>query len=160
MAAETAGLFMCRRTTSGLEYFLVHPGGPYWARKEDGAWSIPKGMVEPNETTLDAAIREFHEETGMYSTGPYKPLGWLKTRGGKILHAWAFFGAWDSVDGIVSNTIQMEFPYRSKKFITIPEVDRAAWWTFEEAIKRLNPSQVPLLIKTKELMSEEPIANR
>ncbi|MGC3943383.1 MAG: NUDIX domain-containing protein [Chryseolinea sp.] len=159
MAAQTAGLFMCRKTTAGLEYFLVHPGGPYWVRKDSGAWSIPKGMVESNEAPIDAAVREFHEETGLTSHGPYTQIGWLKTRGGKILHAWAFYGDWDPAQGIVSNTIQLEYPYRSGKYITIPEVDRASWWSFEDALTRLNPSQIPLLVKTKELLSEEPIAH-
>ena len=159
MASQTAGLFMCRKTTTGLEYFLVHPGGPYWAKKETGAWSIPKGMIEINETAMDAAVREFNEETGLHSQGPYVPLGWLKTRGGKILHAWAFFGNWNESQGIVSNNIQLEFPYKSGKHITIPEVDRASWWSFDDALVRINPSQAPLLVKTRELMSEQATAN-
>lgn len=153
MPSQTAGLFMCRNTTDGLEYFLVHPGGPYWAHKDAGAWSIPKGMVEAGEELLDAALREFQEETGLTPLGPYVPLGWVKTRGGKILHAWCFFGAWDPTQGIVSNNIQIEYPYGSRKYISIPEVDRAAWLSFEMAIEKINPSQAPLLLKTKEVMS-------
>ena len=153
MAVHTAGLLMCRKTSAGLEYFLVHPGGPYWSKKESGAWSIPKGLVEPDEEPIQAALREFHEETGLHPSEPYTPLGWLKTKGGKILHAWAFLGEWDSSKGIVSNNIQLEFPYRSGKYITVPEVDRAAWCTFEEAASRINSSQAPLLIKAKELLS-------
>ena len=159
MAAQTAGLFMCRRSTTGLEYFLVHPGGPYWVKKETGAWSIPKGMVELNESPIDAAVREFNEETGLHSHGPYVSLGSLKTRGGKILHAWAFFGEWDQAQGIVSNHIKLEFPYKSGKYISIPEVDRASWWSFDDAMTRINPSQAPLLTKTRELLSEQPIAD-
>src|SRR6478609_3761914 len=107
MTVQTAGLLMYRKATVGLEYFLVHPGGPYWARKDLGSWSIPKGIVEANEELLDAAQREFNEETGLHPKGPYISLGWLKTRGGKILHAWAFAGDWDPDTGIVSNFIQI-----------------------------------------------------
>ena len=160
MALETAGLFMCRNTTGGLEFFLVHPGGPYWKNKDTGAWSIPKGLVEPGEALMDAALREFRGETGIEPYGPYISLGWLKTRGGKILHAWAFFGQWDPSSGIVSNHIQIEFPYRSGKYLSIPEVDRASWWSYEEAIAKINPSQAPLLKKTMELMSEQANAGK
>jgi predicted NUDIX family NTP pyrophosphohydrolase len=153
MAAQTAGLLMVRKVKVRLEFFLVHPGGPYWTHKDMGAWSLPKGMVEANEELLDAARREFEEETGLQPKGPYIPLGWLKTRGGKILHAWAFFGDWDSASGIVSNHIQIEYPYGSKKYISIPEVDRAAWWSFEHALLRINPSQAPLLATAMELLS-------
>lgn len=149
---------MYRRTTVGLEFFLVHPGGPYWVHKDLGAWSMPKGLVETSEDLLDAAQREFREETGLEPRGPYTPLGWLKTRGGKILHAWAFSGDWDPATGIVSNQVQIEFPYRSKKYISIPEVDRAAWWSFEQALTRINPSQSSLLVKAKELLPEAPNA--
>ena len=151
MAATTAGLLMCKKTV-GLEYFLIHPGGPYWAGKDLGAWSIPKGLVEPGEDLLQAAQREFHEETGMQARGPFTPLGWLKTRGGKILHAWAFWGAWDPTTGIVSNQIQIEFPYRSRRFISIPEADRGAWWAEEDALLRINPSQAPMLERAKDLL--------
>src|SRR6188768_1336743 len=153
MAVQTAGLLMVRKATVGLEFFLVHPGGPYWARKDMGAWSIPKGMVEANEELLNAAQREFNEETGLLPKGPYTPLGWLKTRGGKILHAWTFFGDWNPASGIVSNHIQIEYPYGSQKHITIPEVDRAAWWSFEQALLHINPSQAPLLATAMELLS-------
>lgn len=152
MAAHTAGLLMYRQATNGPEFFLVHPGGPYWINKDIGAWSIPKGLMEANEELLDAARREFSEETGLQPIGPYIPLGSLKTRGGKILHAWAFMGEWDPASGIVSNYIQIEFPYKSKKYISIPEVDRGAWWSLDQALVRINPSQLPLLDKAKELL--------
>ena len=150
---------MCRKTTAGLEFFLVHPGGPYWTYKDAGAWSIPKGLVEANESVMEAALREFREETGLEPHGPYTSVGWLKTRGGKILHAWAFFGEWDPSEGIISNHIQIEFPYRSGKYLSIPEVDRGAWWSFEQAALKVNPSQLPLLTKTRELLSEGPNAS-
>ena len=154
MAVHTAGLLMYRKATVGLEYFLVHPGGPFWARKDLGSWSIPKGMVEANEDVLDAAQREFREETGLFPNGPYTPLGSLKTRGGKILHAWAFTGDWDPTTGIVSNYIEIEYPYSSKKYISIPEVDRAAWWSFEQALVRINPSQSPVIVRADALLKE------
>lgn len=147
---------MYRKTTSGLEFFLVHPGGPYWRNKDVGAWSIPKGLVEPGEEVLDAAQREFTEETGIHPVGPFTPLGSLKTRGGKTLHAWAFFGAWNEDEGIVSNHIQIEFPYRSKKFLTIPEVDRAAWWPEADAKVRINPSQLPMIERAMEFLPGVP----
>lgn len=154
MAVHTAGLLMYRKATIGLEYFLVHPGGPFWARKDLGSWSIPKGMVEATEDVLDAAQREFREETGLFPNGPYTPLGSLKTRGGKILHAWAFKGDWDPTTGIVSNYIEIEYPYSSKKYISIPEVDRAAWWSFEQALVRINPSQSPVIVRADALLKE------
>jgi predicted NUDIX family NTP pyrophosphohydrolase len=143
---------MYRRSTVGLEYFLVHPGGPFWARKDLGAWSIPKGMVEANEDVLEAAQREFKEETGLLPKGPYISLGSLKTRGGKILHAWAFTGDWDPETGIRSNYIQIEYPYGSKKYISIPEVDRGAWWSFEQALAQINPSQSPIIVSADALL--------
>lgn len=153
--AVTAGLLMCRKTTSGPEFFLVHPGGPYWKNKDAGAWSIPKGLVEPGEDVLNTAQREFLEETGIQPTGPFMPLGSLKTRGGKTLHAWAFLGNWYDQDGIVSNHVEIEFPYRSKKYISIPEVDRAAWWNEAEAKIHINPSQLPMIERAMELLSGE-----
>jgi len=152
MAVHTAGLFMCRKTAAGMEFLLVHPGGPYWAHKDAGAWSIPKGVVEANEDILAAAKREFKEETSLEPRGPYIALGSLKTRGGKILYAWAFFGDWDPATGITSNHIKIEYPYHSGKFISISEVDRAAWWSFDQAVIQINSSQKPLLVKANELM--------
>lgn len=151
-AKETAGLLMYRKKSRDLEYFLIHPGGPYWAHKDIGSWSMPKGMVEPGESTLDAAMREFHEETGLESTGPYTSLGHVKTRGGKILYAWAFAGDWDPADGIVSNIIKIEFPYKSGRQISVPEADRGAWWSSGEAMKKINPSQVSLLNRADALL--------
>ena len=136
---------MCRRAKSALEFFLIHPGGPFWAHKNVGAWSIPKGLVEKDESMLKAAEREFFEETGIVPTPPYHDLGSLKTKGGKTLYAWTFEGNWDPSNGIESNQIKIEFPYRSGKFIEIPEADKAEWMNFEKASTMINTSQQPFL---------------
>lgn len=143
---------MCKKLTDGLSYFLIHPGGPYWARKDVGAWSIPKGGIEPGEDLLAAALREFHEETGIVPQGPFLPLSWLRTKGGKTLYAWAFLGEWNAASGIVSNQVQIEYPYRSNRFISIPEADRAAWCSLSEAQIRMNPSQLPLLERAAKII--------
>jgi predicted NUDIX family NTP pyrophosphohydrolase len=123
---------MFRRRGDGLEVLLVHPGGPYWARKDRGAWSIPKGLVDTGEDLLAAAQREFIEETGFTPQGPFIPLGGVKRRTHKIVYAWAFEGDCDPAH-LVSNTFAMEWPPRSEKLIDVPEVDRAAFFGLEEA---------------------------
>ena len=128
-----------------LEFFLIHPGGPFWKNKNEGAWSIPKGLVEESEELLSTAQREFKEETGINPTPPFHSLGISKMKSGKLLHAWAFKGAWNPEHGIVSNFIKIEFPPRSSKFISIPEADRGAWMKMEEALVMINPAQVVFL---------------
>lgn len=136
---------MCRKVDAATEFFLIHPGGPFWARKHEGAWSIPKGLVEEDEGLIETAEREFFEETGIKPTPPYHDLGNLKTKAGKILYVWAFIGKWNPEDGIVSNRIKIEFPYKSGKFIDIPEADRGEWMNLEKARQMINPSQVAFL---------------
>src|ERR1039458_2131003 len=122
MTKRSAGLLMYRRLEAGLEVFLVHPGGPFWAKKDHGAWFIPKGEYEEGEEALDAARREFHEETGFTAGGIFLDLGVIKQAGGKTVAAWAFEGDCDP-QRIKSNLCRIEWPPRSKRLIDIPEVD-------------------------------------
>jgi predicted NUDIX family NTP pyrophosphohydrolase len=151
MSVHSAGLLMCRLNDGVLEYFLVHPGGPFYAKKEDGVWSIPKGVPDPNEELLDAARREFLEETGISATPPFHSIGTAKLKSGKIIHAWTFEGKWDPAVAIVSNTFPLEWPPKSGKFIQVPENDRAEWVQKERAEKMINPAQVIFLTRAAEI---------
>ena len=133
---------MYRRRASGLEVFLVHPGGPFWARKDAGAWSIPKGEIEQGEAPIDAARREFAEETGSAVVGEFAPLGWVRMRSGKVVHAWAVEGEIDA-DAIRSNVFTLEWPPRSGRQRQYPEADRAAWFPIDEARQRILAAQAP-----------------
>jgi predicted NUDIX family NTP pyrophosphohydrolase len=144
MAKRSAGLVMHRSTQEQLEILLVHPGGPLWARKDFGAWSIPKGEYDENEEPLKAAVREFREETGCNATGHFLELGSVKQAGGKTVVAWAVEGDCDS-SRIASNLCRMEWPPGSGRQIEFPEVDRARWFTIEEAKTYLLKGQVPFL---------------
>jgi len=144
MPKTAAGLLLFRRTPAGPEVLLVHLGGPFWARKDLGAWSIPKGEVAPGEDLLSAARREFREETGMDPTGAAFPLGQVKQRGGKMVHAWAIEGEFEP-SSLKSNTFSVEWPKGSGQFRDFPEVDRAAWFSLPEANRRILPTQAPLL---------------
>jgi predicted NUDIX family NTP pyrophosphohydrolase len=140
----SAGLLVYRRGASGVEVFLVHPGGPYWARRDLGAWTIPKGEIEPGEDPLDAARREFHEETGSPMDGTFVALRPVTMRSGKVVHAWAVGGDIDA-RAVISIVFAMEWPPRSGRQQQFPEVDRAEWFTVDEARERILPAQVPLL---------------
>lgn len=144
MPATSAGLLVYRDAAARLEVFLVHPGGPYWARKDLGAWSIPKGEIAPDEDALRAAHREFEEETGSAVDGPTIALGEIRQTSGKRVHAWAVRADLDATQ-IRSNTFEIEWPPRSGRMRAFPEVDRAAWFTIDEARRRILPSQEPLL---------------
>ena len=139
---RSAGLLMYRRRAGIVEVFLAHPGGPFWAKKD--AWTIPKGEYDDSEGPLDAARREFQEETGFTARGPFLPLGEIRQASGKLVIAWAFEGDCDP-DCIQSNTYQMEWPPKSGKFVPCPEVDRAEFFRMAEARKKINPAQVALL---------------
>ena len=141
MPLLSAGLLMCRKPGHQLEFFLIHPGGPFFSKKNEGVWSIPKGMPEGEEELEATAKREFFEETGITPAPPFHALGSAKLKSGKIIHAWSFLGTWDSQDGIVSNNIQIEWPPRSGKFISTPEADRAEWMSFDKASVMINPGQ-------------------
>ena len=143
-AGVSAGLLLFRRTPSGLEVFVAHPGGPFWRDRDAGAWTIPKGLVEEGEDLLAAAEREFLEETGIRPTPPFLPLGSIRQKGGKMVHAWAWEGDADP-SAIVSNTTSCEWPRGSGRSLTYPEVDRCAWFEPGAARAKLNPAQAELI---------------
>jgi predicted NUDIX family NTP pyrophosphohydrolase len=141
---RSAGLLVYRRRESGVEVFLVHPGGPFWAKKDLGAWSIPKGEFEEGEEPLAAAIRELGEETGFTVAGDFRELGTIRQASGKLVSAWAVQGDFDA-GALASNTCEIEWPPRSGRLITIPEVDRGAWFSIPEARRRMVTAQQEFL---------------
>ncbi len=143
MAKQSAGLLMYRKREGGLEVLLVHPGGPFWAKKDLGAWSIPKGEFTGNEDALSAAIREFQEETGFSASPPFLPLGSVN-QSGKGVQAWAFEGNCDP-ETLVSNQFEMEWPPRSGKRVRFAEIDCGAWFALPEARGKLLAAQVEFL---------------
>ena len=152
MEKASAGLLMYRRTDQGVEVFLVHPGGPFWAKKDKGVWTIPKGRPDPGEGLLPAAEREFQEETGFAARGPYLALGEITQGGGKVVTAWAFAGDCDPAE-LKSNVCEVEWPPRSGKRITIPEIDRGAWFGLELAAESILRAQQPLLERLRETLA-------
>jgi len=149
----SAGLMMYRRRAGALEVFLVHPGGPYHAGKDAGGWSVPKGELEDGDDLLQTAIREFSEETGKDAEGPYTPLGSIKQRGGKTVHAWAFAGDWEDGRALVSNTFEMEWPRNSGQMQTFPEVDQGAFFPADTAREKINVRQVALIDRLAEWLA-------
>lgn len=154
---ESAGILMYRLRDSTLEVFLVHPGGPYWAKKDAGAWSIPKGELSENEDRLSAAKREFMEETGVLPEEKFVALKPVKQPGGKIVHAWAVRGDCDAKT-IVSNKFSIEWPPRSGKRQEFPEVDRAGWFTMEVAKEKVLKGQVVFLEELRRIVDKESLA--
>ena len=144
MVSKSAGILVYRRRAGQLEVFLVHPGGPFWARKDAGAWGIPKGGFDDTEDPLAAARRELAEETGLAIDGNFVALQPIRQKGGKIVYAWVIEGDCDAA-AITSNMFEMEWPPRSGKKQQFPEVDRAEWFPMAEARKRILESQLPLL---------------
>ena len=144
MPPLSAGILMWRRRGGEVEVLLGHFGGPQWRNKDDGAWAIPKGLVEAGESLEDAARREFEEELGVRPEGPLVPLGRIRQKGGKLVEAFALEGDLDA-DAIVSNSFTLEWPPRSGRFDSFPEVDRAAWFGLSEARAKILPSQQPIL---------------
>ncbi|MGH7033491.1 MAG: NUDIX domain-containing protein [Stellaceae bacterium] len=141
---RSAGLLLYRKRHGGLEVFLVHPGGPFWAKKDDGAWTIPKGEIDEGEDALAAAIREFAEETGTALAGEFRALPPVRQAGGKTVLAWALAGDLDPAS-IRSNEFEMEWPPKSGKRRRFPEVDRGRWFALEEARRKINKAQIALL---------------
>jgi predicted NUDIX family NTP pyrophosphohydrolase len=135
---------MYRTRDSETEVFLIHPGGPYFAKKDQGVWGIPKGEYDPTEEPLTAAIREFSEETGFTATPPFLALGGLRQRNRKLVTAWAFAGDYDPAD-LVSNTCEIDWPPRSGRKLVIPEVDAGRWFSLAEAREYMRPDQHELL---------------
>ncbi|MEW5683910.1 MAG: NUDIX domain-containing protein [Pseudomonadota bacterium] len=151
MGAISAGLLVYRRTTSGLSFLLGHPGGPLWARKDVGAWMIPKGLIDPGEPALDAARREFREETGLEPPLGGQPLAALKQAGGKTVLCWAVEADLE-VSGFSPGLFEMEWPPRSGRKAQFPEIDRLAYFEAEEALRKILPSQAPLIHETLSLI--------
>ena len=143
-AKQSAGVLLFRRKAASLEVFLVHMGGPFWQHKDEGAWSIPKGEFEEGEAPLEAAKREFEEETGIMPQGEFVELKPVKQSSGKMVFAWAVEGEFDATK-VKSNTFTLEWPKGSGVMREFPEVDRAAWFSMEEARRKLLKGQVPLL---------------
>lgn len=149
---KAAGILLYRIRGGELEVFLVHPGGPFWAKKDDGAWSIPKGEFSEDEEPLRAAKREFQEETGFSIEGNFLALAPLKQRGGKLVYAWALEG--DCAAGAIkSNTFSMEWPPRSGNRKEYPEVDRAGWFTTESAKRKIVSAQVGFLDELQQILA-------
>jgi predicted NUDIX family NTP pyrophosphohydrolase len=144
MAQQTAGILVYRRRKGAIEVFLAHPGGPFWAKKDVAAWSIPKGEFLDPETPLDAAKREFAEEIGQSVAGEFITLTPCKPKGGKIIYAFAVEADVDATK-VESNLFEMEWPPHSGKMQSFPEVDRGAWFAIEDARTRLHKGQLPIL---------------
>jgi predicted NUDIX family NTP pyrophosphohydrolase len=154
ISRASAGLLMYRNRSGSIQMLLAHPGGPFFRNRDEGAWSIPKGEIEPDEDLLEAAQREFEEETGVVPTGPFVDLKPVKQKGGKIVHAWAFEGDCDPA-ATVSNTFTMEWPPRSGQQVEFPEIDRAEFFDLDTAKRKINAAQVSLIEKLEELLKGE-----
>jgi predicted NUDIX family NTP pyrophosphohydrolase len=141
----SSGLLMYRHARRELEVFIAHPGGPYFAHSDVDCWSIPKGEVEPGESLLETAMREFKEEVGLEPKPPYLELGSVRQRSGKIVYAWGFEGDWDESQPIQSSPFELEWPTGSGKMAQFPEVDRADFFTLDRARRRLKMAQHPFL---------------
>lgn len=148
---NSADLLLYKFQEGKLNVFLVHPGGPFWKNKDLGAWSIPKGEYNENEEPLKAAVRELEEETSVKVSGNFMALTSIRQKGGKLVQAWAIETDVNA-DNIRSNTFEMEWPPRSGKKASFPEVDRVAWFSIEEARKKINPAQQALLDELVELL--------
>jgi predicted NUDIX family NTP pyrophosphohydrolase len=151
---KSAGLLVFRLRNARLEFFLVHPGGPYWAGKDAGAWTIPKGEFGDDESALEAAIREFKEETGFGMDGEFMALGAIRQKSGKVVYAWAVEGD-VKAEEIQSNTFEIEWPPRSGKMKKFPEVDKGEWFSFLDAKEKINPAQFGFLQQVKELLEKK-----
>src|SRR4051794_139136 len=161
-AAISAGLLLFRRVGGELEVFLVHPGGPFWKNRDAGAWSIPKGLIDEGEEALAAACREFQEETGFSDVGwalstassdRFIPLGTIQQKAGKIVEAWACEGDADASQ-INSNLTRVELPRGSGRWIQVPEVDRASWFSPEEARQKINPAQAEFIDRLEVVLKQ------
>ena len=148
-AKISAGLLLYRHGANGLEVFLAHPGGPFWRGRDVGAWTIPKGVAELDEALLDAAVREFGEETGLVACPPFLPLGSVRQKSGKVVHAWAWLGDADP-ERVTSNSMRTEWPRGSGRWLEFPEVDRCAWFGLSAAREKINPAQAELIARLQQ----------
>ena len=146
MPHQSAGILLFRRAGGVVQFLLVHPGGPFWAKKDAGAWSIPKGLYEEPEDAVDAARREFWEETGLTITADLVELGKFKQPGGKVISAWAAESDFDVAE-LRSSSFSLEWPPKSGKQVEFPEVDRAGWFSLAEAAAKITKGQLPILMK-------------
>jgi predicted NUDIX family NTP pyrophosphohydrolase len=150
----SAGLLLFRRPHGELEVFLAHPGGPFWRSRDLGVWTVPKGLVNEDEDPLAAAVREFEEETGIYPEGPFLPLGSIRQKAGKLVHAWAWEGEahprW-----VRSNLMRTEWPRGSGRWLTFPEVDRCEWFDARSAREKVNPAQAELIDRLEAALSSD-----
>lgn len=150
----SAGLLLFRRTNGTLEVFLAHPGGPFWAKRDAGAWTVPKGVINDGEDPLAAAQREFQEETGIVPSEPFLPLGSVRQKAGKTVHAWAWEGDADA-STITSNTMNCEWPRGSGRYVTVPEIDRCAWFDPMTAREKINSAQAEFIDRLEAALEDE-----
>jgi predicted NUDIX family NTP pyrophosphohydrolase len=153
MSRQSAGLLLFRKVAGDIEVLLVHPGGPYWATKDEGAWSIPKGEFDQNEDPLDAARREFREETGFAPSGEIIPLETVRQPNGKFIHAWAIRGDFDPAK-LQSNTFSLEWPPKSGRQEQFPEIDRAVWFSMGAAKQKILKGQTPFLKQLQKMLGQ------
>jgi predicted NUDIX family NTP pyrophosphohydrolase len=150
---KSAGILIYARRSGVLEVLLVHPGGPFWRRKDEGAWSIPKGEPEEGEDLLVAALRELREEVGLVPRGDVVDLGWIKQQGGKVVYAWALEVGPGQTMSLESSLFELEWPPRSGKIQKFPEIDRAEFFSLAEAEKKINASQRAFLERLRDSVS-------
>jgi predicted NUDIX family NTP pyrophosphohydrolase len=151
-ANVSAGILLYRRREVHLEVLLAHPGGPFWAKRDAGAWSIPKGLLDAGEDPLAAACREFEEETGLQLSGPFQSLGSVRQKAGKLIHAWGCEGDADPTT-LESNQARAEWPYASGRWISFPEVDRFGWFDPQTAREKLNPAQAEFIDRLEAILN-------
>lgn len=152
MPQKSAGILLYRLQNNILEVLLVHPGGPFWIKKDEGAWTIPKGELNEEEDPLNAAIREMEEETGVAVKGNFIELTPVKQKSGKLVYAWGLEYDLNPTE-IKSNTFEIEWPPRSGKKKTFPEVDKAAWFGMDEAKQKINTGQIPLIEELRQKLA-------
>ena len=150
----SAGLLLFRRSGKGLEVFLAHPGGPFWSGRDLGAWTVPKGLVEDGEDPLATAVREFEEEKDIRPEEPFLPLGSVRQKAGKLVHAWAWEGEADPRQ-VRSNSMRTEWPRGSGRWLTFPEVDRCEWFDARSARHKINPAQARLIDRLEAVLSDQ-----
>ena len=146
MAPQSAGILLFRRTTGIVQFLLAHPGGPFWSKKDEGSWSIPKGLCQEHETAIEAARRELQEEIGLTITGDLFELGKFKQPSGKVISAWAAESDFDVAE-LRSNSFSLEWPPKSGRRTEFPEVDRAGWFSLTEAAAKITRGQLPILLR-------------